>query len=1105
MTLKHIKFSDSAVMRSLERLAIDKGMVKNEEVVKTASVVEPSGNLFEDMVRLANGLRSKGFVKEAVELEDKIFNLKQAEVHLYRVMDEDGEDLLEFAHPEGDVEVAPAQSEYGKVETLLGSHLKMKEVALRDPKGKTASEDILRSVAGILRSGMEKLALEGNEETDYSQSFEDLTDPENKNKASNVKKINTYLETAFPKVDENIISALSIVGKTDSYGFDLDYIFSNVNEKYNNLYADMAGVNQKSLAGFLKKYSKSFNGKIPTKDMISGVILQNKLFSNKLENLERLRAWATYFDKALGKYFHGYANTEGETTYNPNSILNIYGDGLVNYTTYNDANVSKAADGILKAYNTEADLYLTADKVKTATGTLVAKLNDSVKGLHSSHAFFLSPPKINAETTFSQIVSGIIGERGRVTEASAKGENGQIINKVLSAFDKNVEDYNVSITNSLSHINDILGFLTDNAPTEADSIIIDINVPFSNFKEAFGLWVNFYQSVDKESPLYQIAVDNGRETKAILAALQKSVGKPFSELNTQISKYKPGLKNWDDFINASAKWLEDTKQMIQSVTPAGPPPPPAMSADDGLNKSAELKPLTPQAPGKAPAATPGKAAPGAAPKATKTPDSFSDSSRKAVARMQMALGKLGSVISDKTNAAKFSKVKDYSANDGVKLISTGPGGRAAVDQIDGVWGPKTSQALAIAKKYVPQLGDPAARWVQANNTHSEGTEQEAEKNADAIYTFLQRIGIAVEDAKVKTVRPLDKIPQVLEADYGTMDDAQGHSLFATDLSSLRDFHEFLQRKSLVLPGVDLTKQQWTNILSWFMKRADYQKKNAADNFKDLKSGYYSLMLRLWQQYTALVGKLKIQSEDQAIPTSSLPGGRGAGEHGQGSAYRQSGRGRMGPGGNLDGESVQEADFRGMGGAQSNPEEAPVGKYIPIKNTAYYQGDLFQEAAARYLPLAEMENVSGPIVAGRVFSPTVAANSVELEQHALQLAGVPLERLGAAGNNQGATETTVYWRNRWFPFSLLQSDPQFMQRHGREALKNLNNLRVQDSMKKYESMLHQLNNAIPKAVTTWMNNVQPTAEQEGMTAQFANRWRMAIAKQLKEIQDWRRGA
>ncbi len=128
-------FLGSEVMVELQRKAAEKGhfdLTPEETVLAAAARVEPSlapsDNLQEDIIRLANGLRKKGFEKEASEIEKNFILLKTAESGLYNVHGETGEDLLEFAHPDCDVEIAPSEKGLGQVESLLSAHKKFLEM-----------------------------------------------------------------------------------------------------------------------------------------------------------------------------------------------------------------------------------------------------------------------------------------------------------------------------------------------------------------------------------------------------------------------------------------------------------------------------------------------------------------------------------------------------------------------------------------------------------------------------------------------------------------------------------------------------------------------------------------------------------------------------------------------------------------------------------------------------------------------------------------------------------------------------------------------------------------------------------------------------------------
>jgi len=155
MTFKHIGFSDSEVMRELEKQELKKD--DPTKIVKCASqTVEysPSNDLFQDIVSLARGLRTNGYVKEAESLETKLFIYKTAETHLYKVFEEEGEDLINFSHQDGDVEVAPSKEGYGKVETLTSQQKKIHDVVNKKPTGKLAGGN----PDGVKKSGLGKTA-----------------------------------------------------------------------------------------------------------------------------------------------------------------------------------------------------------------------------------------------------------------------------------------------------------------------------------------------------------------------------------------------------------------------------------------------------------------------------------------------------------------------------------------------------------------------------------------------------------------------------------------------------------------------------------------------------------------------------------------------------------------------------------------------------------------------------------------------------------------------------------------------------------------------------------------------------------------------------------
>jgi hypothetical protein len=92
----------------------------------------------ESILKLCSSLRSSGLTARADSVENKFLSyLQAANTHLYRVHDEDGEDLVDQAHPEGDHHVE--DGDLGDVETIVSKHKKIVDVITKEPTGKLAN------------------------------------------------------------------------------------------------------------------------------------------------------------------------------------------------------------------------------------------------------------------------------------------------------------------------------------------------------------------------------------------------------------------------------------------------------------------------------------------------------------------------------------------------------------------------------------------------------------------------------------------------------------------------------------------------------------------------------------------------------------------------------------------------------------------------------------------------------------------------------------------------------------------------------------------------------------------------------------------------------
>lgn len=138
--MKHIKFDESPIMRSFERVAKERKLLKEEppKIKKEASKKDVKELSFDEKILgLANLLRSQGFAEYANSLENKFASYKKASVATLYHQADDGLiecPLLDEAHSEGSVEICPTKSHEGVVETLQDRQKKIKEIALKEPK-----------------------------------------------------------------------------------------------------------------------------------------------------------------------------------------------------------------------------------------------------------------------------------------------------------------------------------------------------------------------------------------------------------------------------------------------------------------------------------------------------------------------------------------------------------------------------------------------------------------------------------------------------------------------------------------------------------------------------------------------------------------------------------------------------------------------------------------------------------------------------------------------------------------------------------------------------------------------------------------------------------
>jgi hypothetical protein len=126
------------VMASLKERKPEEPQAK--ELFDSIILSSETSSLSASILKLCSKLRTEGFSRYADELEEKFLQYKAAKVHLYRAHDEDGEDLVERAHPDGDVKIVDEVSDNnGDVETIVSRHKKIVDIMGKEPTGKLGS------------------------------------------------------------------------------------------------------------------------------------------------------------------------------------------------------------------------------------------------------------------------------------------------------------------------------------------------------------------------------------------------------------------------------------------------------------------------------------------------------------------------------------------------------------------------------------------------------------------------------------------------------------------------------------------------------------------------------------------------------------------------------------------------------------------------------------------------------------------------------------------------------------------------------------------------------------------------------------------------------
>lgn len=284
MTMKHVGFEHSEIMRSFERVAQEKGLVQPDSVEsklhKLASAkiessradLTTSDDVNQNLLKLCSGLRSKGLGKYAQSIEDKMMQVRAAEADLYNTQKETGESLLEEAHPEGSVEVAEAEDDNGVVQTRSDIHKAVEEIAMKEPTAKLAREAVMAQLKVALGQAA---IMEGKRHVSVKATALLGT-----LQAAHSKMLEVFVEDddgVLGQFGKNLLGG-SLTGWTKTFKRDATTKLNNLMSAVSNLDKGSPGV----AINAIKNSAKEYVGFLSSKSEAAAVAADCKKFANEI-------------------------------------------------------------------------------------------------------------------------------------------------------------------------------------------------------------------------------------------------------------------------------------------------------------------------------------------------------------------------------------------------------------------------------------------------------------------------------------------------------------------------------------------------------------------------------------------------------------------------------------------------------------------------------------------------------------------------------------------------------------------------------------------------------------------------------------------------------
>lgn len=914
MANEFFTWDESAVIREYLRQAHKDGkLTQNLDAILSKAAetkaAQPSGDLFTDLTKLAEGLRKKGLIKKAQSLEEKILNLKKAEKQAYN-------SLLDLAHPK-DTKMADATDNLGDVETLISQHEKIMAVINKTPNGKVAQ--ILDKTGEILKIAQEDKANE----------------------------INAYVEQG--KVEAGKLEeALSSV-PLDRLTFSHDFLFNLGNLPQIQLYAALAELDFKALHNFITRFNAAYGpgGKINERKLYDKIIGINYSSPGFEAEREKAKTFLNYLAPGLGDKFrltetvNAAGNIERHQV-NPKEVID---------------EVGKVLGGELVKYTAPLPL---------AVNRLQQRVSAALNPINSAYRMLLGLKPVTSSEGAGSVLFAL-NSAANSLGAFLQNKGAQETLKMVKTYFGLGGEINAKVTEVAANLTGLAQKLRQSGVMGADAVVDGKQAQMlaGKFKQALQtLYTSATGGKGKAgegTDQYNAQLPKLNALAGVVLALQKASQTPtvYSDLFQQIGGAIPEATSLPKLNQAADNLLRNlgkgASDDSKNLTKLGQDSPLA-----GLTSV----PATPSAPnpleqalGKTPAKTPSPPSGMAyAPGSVSSGPKVSEEEKNAVKVMQLALRKLAMFVQGH---------KDLPQTGVAALLSVGKSD--TISDMDGLWGPNTTHALTEAKKILESWNQTSEEKVPADlNTsqmlHKSGVVEAAQKNSQILTSFLHRVGGDVTGISGGlTSRPLDWLPRPL--DFGKVEGKGEVALGLKDLSSLAALYDFTSKNNLLevmmvkspdpskMDAVGFTVVQWGSLLAWLQQRAKWlfgqavaaQHKAAAEGAQ----AYHAMATKLANEFNLLINSLGLTEPNQVVSSDFVrqfsasqkmkglvemmrgkgdlgtPEGMGYGGSREGYG-RRSGRGRGGEGmGGWDEETAGYSDAQYL--------QPPFGRQIEFNN------------------------------------------------------------------------------------------------------------------------------------------------------------------------------